>query len=1195
MKKKWLHKRLPMMSLILALTLFVLSMVGNDIENDTDSTAKEVAVRIEKRLETLDEYIIRISGSDSGEHMSNVSLPDDMVIYRYVNDSLLSWNNQFPTLNDDISKRLVFYRLTNRKSNLLSPLSEATDEISYMNIGPKWYLIKSVTNGENQKIIAGLEIKNTLIDDARKNENGVNPKFKLPRRYSILPLNNSGGSAVEINGKPLFKIIYDSSQATPFFDNSMLRWMSVFFFVFAVISFIAGHRRLKVYWVVILTLTVLFIMTFIWGLQMSGSTELFSPTIYADGPIFFSLGALLLINTYITLFSTCSYFVRNRLAAIARKDRKHIRRNMGLYGAVILVLIIVIAVYTNNTLQSLLLNSNISMELYRWNVNIPYTLMVYLSYTGLLFCILLQIQALRPIIKEFFGYKYDMLAPKTLILFAIICSAYFTVTSSYLGFKKEEDRISVWANRLSVDRDLGLEIQLKLVEESIAYDRLISTLTFMNDSENMIQNRISDYYLTRIRQPYNIDVKIFRDNNFQEQILLNTISRSGIPIAKDSRFVFITDSNGNNRYAGVFIFYLPHQGTTRMVLTLEPNSNHEDSGYFNIMGLFSKPGDINIPSNYSYAKYKEGRLTSYKGTYPYPTYNHSIANGTFNDRKRGIERINGYVHFINIVSNEELIIISRQQRGGLVYFTSFSYLCLAISGIMSIFARSRNKKKLFKSNYFRTRINTILFASSFLILISLTIISILFVYQRNEENMNNLMSSKITTVQALVERQARSVNTWQGLSTPEFTATLENISNTTKCDITLYTPGGKVFHSTTPEIFERMIMGSRIDEEAFHNITALHQRFFIHRETIADYGYWAMYAPVFNDKGEMVAIIGTPYTDKNFDFRREAFFHAALIINLFLLLLIASLVFSTREVNSLFSPLIEIGKKMNVADIHKLEYIIYKREDEISSLVDAYNRMVKDLSESTRQLAQAERDKAWSQMARQVAHEIKNPLTPIKLQIQRLIRLKQNGNPAWETRFDEVSAVVLEHIDILSETANEFSTFAKLYSEEPVLIDLDKTLKDQIMIFDNRENIRISYLGMENAFVMAPKPQLIRVFVNLITNAVQAVEMKQNEAEESGEAPAKEKIVISLRNSIKDGYYDIVFDDSGSGVNEENLGKLFTPNFTTKSSGTGLGLAICRNIIEKCDGEIRYQKSFALGGASFIVTIPKHTPSRQQQ
>jgi signal transduction histidine kinase len=205
-----------------------------------------------------------------------------------------------------------------------------------------------------------------------------------------------------------------------------------------------------------------------------------------------------------------------------------------------------------------------------------------------------------------------------------------------------------------------------------------------------------------------------------------------------------------------------------------------------------------------------------------------------------------------------------------------------------------------------------------------------------------------------------------------------------------------------------------------------------------------------------------------------------------------------------------------------------------------------------------------------------------------LIRLKEKNNPAWEERFDEVSAVVLEHIDILTETANEFSTFAKLYSEDPVLIDLDKTLKDQLLIFDNRDNINIQYIGLEEAFVMAPKPQLIRVFVNLITNAIQAVEIQQKENLEKAGQDLTGKVFIGLRNSTREGFYDITFEDNGSGVSDENLNKLFTPNFTTKSSGTGLGLAICRNIIEKCEGEIRYQRSFALGGAAFIVTIPKY-------
>ena len=1185
-KRKWLHKRLPLVALLLSLLLFVLSMASNNAGNDTDRVAEKVSRRIERRLEILKQYSLMALDTDRERFILPEGLPEDMVIYRYINDSLQSWANQFSIINDDISSFHVFQRLTYRENSIVSPLSGIGEKISYMDIGPKWYIAMTLSGSDNVKVIAALEIKNTLIDDAHKNENGVNPKLNMAGHYSVMPLSESGGSCVTIDGTPLFKILYDSSQSSQFFDNSMLRWVAVVLLVFALMMFFAGHRTLKVYGVVVATIILLFLMSFIWGLQMNGSSGLFSPTIYADGGIFLSLGALILTNTLITLVITCNFLVRNRVTALMRMDRRNFRKWLGGYGVFLIICIICTVLYTHLTLKSLLTNSNISMELYRWNTNIFYTVLVYLSYTGLLFSILLIIQSLRPVVKEFTGFKYDMLSTKALVVFAFICATYFTATSSQLGFKKEQNRVAVWANRLSVERDLGLEIQLRTAEEGIAYDQLISTLAFMENSGHMIQNRIRDFYLNRLRQSYNIEVRLFKEDDVAGQHYLNNIMRSSTPIASGSHFVFLTDDNGHSRYIGAFLFYKQASGLMRMLVTIESNSNQDDHGYNSILGAISKPGDINIPSFYSYAKYKNGRLMSYKGNFPYPTYFNTDDDGHMLSNKREVSREKGHVHFINPVSENELIIISRSKRGGIVYFISFSYLFLILSGLLTIFAQSRYQKKPFRKNYFKNRINTILFTSSILILISMTAVSVFFVYTRNEENMSDLMSSRITTIQALIERQTRTAKDWQSLNSQEFSTTLENIGSTTKSDITLYTPGGTVFLSTTPEVFEQRVLGSRINYEAYFNIYNQHQRFFIHREKIAGFKYWAMYAPIFNDNGQTVAIIGVPYTDRNFNFEREAFFHAALIINLFILLLIASLLFSTREVNSLFSPLMEMGKKMKVADIHDLKTISYNREDEISSLVEAYNRMVGDLSESTRLLAQAERDKAWSQMARQVAHEIKNPLTPIKLQLQWIIRLKQMNNPAWEEKFNEVSKVILEHIDILTETANEFSTFAKLYSEDPVLIDLDLILKDQLLIFDNRENVKISYIGMEKAFVMAPKPQLIRVFVNLITNAVQAVEMHHKEAAEDG--TKKGRVLICLRKSTRDGFYDVVVEDNGHGVKEENLDKLFTPNFTTKSSGTGLGLAICRNIIEKCDGEIRYQKSHLLGGASFIVTLPVH-------
>ncbi|MBO7070078.1 MAG: HAMP domain-containing histidine kinase, partial [Bacteroidales bacterium] len=294
------------------------------------------------------------------------------------------------------------------------------------------------------------------------------------------------------------------------------------------------------------------------------------------------------------------------------------------------------------------------------------------------------------------------------------------------------------------------------------------------------------------------------------------------------------------------------------------------------------------------------------------------------------------------------------------------------------------------------------------------------------------------------------------------------------------------------------------------------------------------------------------------------------------LLLLLTRFITAEVVERIFRPLSEMSRKMAVGDVDRLEHIEYDQEDELTSLVQSYNRMVTDLSESTRRLAQAERDRTWTSMARQIAHEIKNPLTPIKLNLQMLIRMKEAGNPKWESKFDVVSSTILEHVDVLADTAEAFSSLAKMSSETPVAIDLDALLKQEVSLFSSREDIDIRYLGLEGAQIEGPKPQVTRVLVNIITNAVQALEGR-------GDG----KILLSVRNSEQDGFYDIVVEDNGPGVKEEDREKIFSPEFTTKSSGSGLGLAICRAIIQRCQGTITCTKSFALGGASFIIRYPK--------
>ena len=584
---------------------------------------------------------------------------------------------------------------------------------------------------------------------------------------------------------------------------------------------------------------------------------------------------------------------------------------------------------------------------------------------------------------------------------------------------------------------------------------------------------------------------------------------------------------------------------------------------------------MTLPAGYSYARYEGDALKSYRGSYSYPTKIDPDRYERIYSRRLRTANAEGCVHFFTVIGDREVIVLSRPRVTPLTYGVSAVFVGLLAFLVLSLVIVGRHKEVIFVHSYFRSRISGVLLISLVLTMVAMASVSVFFVYSRNDSNMHTVMSDKIGSITAMVEAGTHDSGP-AGLSRRAVRKLVEQVGNDTYSDITVYSPSGKMLVSTVPMVFERQLLGERIDGQAYGQIVYEHRRYCIQKERVGNVKFYSMYAPIMNDGGDMIAIICSPYNEDNYDFEEDAVTHSMSIVSLFIVLLLLALLTVSRVVDKMFKPLSEMSRKMNSAGLESLEYINYDRDDEISSIVQAYNRMVAELSESSKKLAQAERDKAWSEMARQVAHEIKNPLTPMKLQIQRIIRLKQKGDPSWQLRFDEASKVLLDHIDILTDTANEFSTFAKLYTEEPADIALDQVLQEEIAMFDSKDNVQFDFLGLSDVTVRGPKPQLTRVFVNLINNAVQAI----------GERPDG-RIVVSLRNSMRDGYYDIVFEDNGPGVSEENVVRLFTPNFTTKNGGSGLGLAISRSILERCGATIVYSRSFALGGACFTITYPK--------
>ena len=1152
--------------LSVSLLFLLFSLLTTRLHPDTASAAGELGSRVEERMNLLDGYAQEALEADAG-WLRLEDLPEDMVVYRYLEGTLQSWTHQFPLRNDDIRSRTYVQRLGDGRSYAVSPLSALTSTWTYVNYGPKWYLARSLQEGE-VTVIVGLEVVNELKSSPF---NGVNPRFRLSDRYTLHPLTGSIGVPVTVSGTPLFKLTAETV-SEPDRQDAFLFWLFILLFLAGTLLLLSVYPTVRAAVATALVQTGFIAAIFAYGTRLGQASQLFSPLLYADGPFLYSLGAVVLINLLLVSLVLSLYQIRWTLLRWFRSRRTRWPEA----GALVLLgaAIAAIAVYIHLTFRSIVFNSGICLELYKVKLVDGYTAVVYVSFLLLALTIPLLLQLASPLLRHLAGVRYNVYSRTGRLVVSVVLGAYFAATSSLLGFQKEQNRVEVWANRLAMDRDIGLELQLRASEAAIASDAVIGPLALLDSGYDMIRGRLANSYLNRISQDYDISV-VIPSPSPDSDLLFNERIRGGVRLSEDSHFFYSTGTNGRSQYSGLFTYFTPGYGVSSIIVLVEPKSNREDRGYLSLLGV-SEPGRVSVPPFYSYARYADSHLVLYKGDYAYPTLLSDSLREQVEGLSSGTVVLDGYLHFVQSVSEDELVVISRAKTEWLNYVVEGVLFAIVLYLMLGILGARIRRRRAGERHYYRDRINVVLYVALTLTLVVMASFSVYFVYRRNNADQQNIMTSRITALQSMLQGKLRGIASEEDLQSQAAKTAVEITGNDLKCDISLFTPDGRLILSTTPEVYDRMVAGCRIAEDAYDSIVLQHKRFSIHEERMGNRRYYALYAPVFNAEGTMVAIVLSPYTEQSYDFENEALVHIASIITVFLLLLMTARVVTVEVIGRMFRPLTEMGRKMKVSDVDHLEYIVYDQEDELSFLVRAYNLMVHDLSDSTRQLAQAERDKARSAMARQVAHEIKNPLTPIKLKIQMLVRMKQAGNPAWEEKFEEVSATVLEHIDILADTANEFSTFAKLYSEEPVRIDLDALVREEVSMFDARDDISFTYYGLEGAVVSGPKPQLTRVLVNLVTNAVQALDGRKDG-----------KVVVSLRNSTREGFYDIVVEDNGPGVKEENRAKLFTPDFTTKSHGSGLGLAISRNIIERCGGEIGYSKSFTLGGACFTVRYPK--------
>lgn len=407
---------------------------------------------------------------------------------------------------------------------------------------------------------------------------------------------------------------------------------------------------------------------------------------------------------------------------------------------------------------------------------------------------------------------------------------------------------------------------------------------------------------------------------------------------------------------------------------------------------------------------------------------------------------------------------------------------------------------------------------------------------------------------------------------------LKDLSYTYKTDIHVYDIYGHLIGSSQPALFDLGLLSHRISPRPFFNKNTN----IIQEEKIGQLHYISAYSDLVNGDYSVIGYIAVPFFISSNLIKAQINSLLAILIPIYMTIMLASILLTFFISKKITNPIITMGEKLKKLKIDQHnEKIIYHQQDEIGLLVEQYNQMVDEVEQSTALLAQQEREEAWKTMARQVAHEIKNPLTPMKLSIQQLQRMQKIQPENFEEHFKKATHLLIEQIDNLTLIANEFSYFAKMPATQVEEVDMATKAQTSIELFrtEVENRIQINYHGKpSDVWAMSDEKLILQVFNNLIKNAIQALNKKTNGQIDVTIEEHPETILIKVA-------------DNGPGIPDEIKDQVFVPNFTTKSTGMGMGLVITKKIVEDSGGIIHFTSS-EQGTCFFLEFIRASTPAQ---
>ncbi len=799
-----------------------------------------------------------------------------------------------------------------------------------------------------------------------------------------------------------------------------------------------------------------------------------------------------------------------------------------------------------------------------------------------------------PVLVLFFVYNSvllvfsrDYLTQYTLSSFIVLVSL-FSVYSLFIVYptvsKKERGFQRTYAFNLVTEHDPVAELILTNIQNRINMDSVIPTLLIpefdeLHVLEEYLMNHYLDGYLgeeydiqiipctgvTSLNiQPDNIDVPCFPF--FEEKIKIE-----GLPV-EGTRFYFMDNMNGRITYFGELHYPLTYDSLGVSVF-IELNSKviSEGIGYPELLMERSMEKPINY-RRFDYAKYNGGVLVDQYGDFSYNKYIlYDVPEEEFI-----YEEWDGHEHIIYRTRGENYVVVSREIYGFIEYLISFPYLFVFYFVLTILFLLAGNQSIRRKTINFdlRFKIQAAIIAIVFLSLLILAVGTVLYNIDTYRTKHRDDLNEKMKSIAVEFEMRKERIENLNDENLEWLDSELVKLSNVFRTDVNFYGINGELISSSRFEVYEKGLITNKMNPEAYYHLFHEYNPNYIHPEKIGSLSYLSAYRAIFNDRGDYLGFINLPYFTRQDKYRQEITTFIVAFINLYVIFFLASIIVAVFISNQITRPLTLIRENLRKVELGKRsEPIDYLWDDEIGSLVREYNKKVDELAASAELLARSERESAWREMARQIAHEIKNPLTPMKLNIQYLQRLRGNTEDL-EAGIERVSRLLIEQIDTLSAIATEFSNFAKMPVARNQVFNLSTQLKKVIDLFETHDKaiIRLQDETSGKIHVKADREQFSRAIINLIKNAIQAIPSDQ-----------EGRIDIFLSQYRHNGLIKIT--DNGAGIAEELQDKLFSPSFTTKTSGMGLGLAIVKSIVENFKGRIWFKTKQDVG-TTFFVEIP---------